>query len=253
MINLITAGRKNLKKIIKYLKKINPKFSKIKGVYYLIISKKMTEYMDKTDDYIRKNIGFEVDKGSFHKIRTQMLKEFSNIKGYIDLKKKYKKYIKLLKDIKINKPNNCLKVGIIGELYTVMEPFTTFNIEYELAKKGVEITRFTNVTYLLFQKKKKVKKYLKENKKIKYRMGADATDNIYFAKWLCENHFDGIIHVKSSFCTPEISSMGIINNICKEQDVPVNFYSFDANTSEVGIKTRLEAFYDVLEMRKNHD
>ena len=44
--------------------------------------------------------------------------------------------------------------------------------------------------------------------------------------------------------------MGVINKLCKEYDVPVSFYSFDANTSEVGFKTRLEAFYDMIEMRK---
>lgn len=253
MINLITAGKTDIKKIIKELKIIDCKFSKIKGIYYLLITKKMVEYMDIIDDYIRKNIGFEVDKGSFINLKNEMLEEFSNVKGYFYLKKIYKKYIKKFKMIKINKPKDCLKVGIIGELYTVMEPFANYNIEYELAKKGVEIIRFTNVTYLLFKKKKAVKKYLKENKLVKYRMGADATDNIYFAKWMSDNNFDGIIHIKSSFCTPEISSMGIINKICKEYDVPVNFYSFDANTSEVGIKTRLEAFYDVLEMRRNHD
>ena len=35
-----------------------------------------------------------------------------------------------------------------------------------------------------------------------------------------------------------------------EYDVPVIFFSFDALSSETGIKTRLEAFYDMLEMRK---
>ena len=253
MINLVTAGRTDIKKIIKYLKEIEPKFNKLKGLYYLLITKKIVEYMDIIDDYIRKNIGFEVNKNSFINLRDKMLNDFSNIKGYFNLKKTYKKYLKKFKTIPINKPKNPLKVGVIGELYTVMEPCTNYNIEYELAKKGVEITRFTNVTYLLFKKKKSVGKYLKEINNIKYRMGADALDNVYFTKWMCENKFDGIIHVKSSFCTPEVASMGIINKICHEYNVPVNFYSFSSNTSEVGIKTRIEAFYDMIEMRKNHE
>ena len=253
LINFVTAGKTDIKKIVKHLKQINPKFNKIKSLYYLLITKKMVEYMDIIDDYIRKNIGFEVNKNSFINLRDKMLIDFSNIKGYFSLKKTYKKYLKLFKEIPINKPNNPLKVGVIGELYTVMEPFANYNIEYELAKKGVEITRFTNVTYLLFKKKKKVKEYLKELDNIKYRMGADVLDNIYFTKWMCENKFDGIIHVKSSFCTPEIVSMGIINKICNKYDVPVNFYSFSSNTSEVGLKTRIEAFYDMIEMRKNNE
>ena len=81
-------------------------------------------------------------------------------------------------------------------------------------------------------------------------MGADAVDNIARAKYLGAEGYDGIIHIKSSFCTPEIGAMSIINKISDDYNIPVIFFSFDANTSEVGIKTRLEAFYDMLEMRK---
>ena len=65
-----------------------------------------------------------------------------------------------------------------------------------------------------------------------------------------EKSNDGIIHIKSSFCTPEIGSMSIINKICHEYDVPVMFFSFDANTSRVGLQTRLEAFNDMIKIRK---
>ena len=84
-------------------------------------------------------------------------------------------------------------------------------------------------------------------------MGADASDNIARALEMCKNNYDGIIHIKASFCTPEIGAMPIINKIAKEYSVPVIFFSFDSNTSEVGIKTRLEAFKDMLEMRKNNE
>jgi len=253
LINLISKGKANIKEIYKYAKKINPKFRIIRGLYYLMITKKMIKYMDAIDDYIRKNIGFEVINNSFLNLKKKMLIDFSNIHGYFQLKKIYKKYKDKFIKLEINKPCNCLKVGVIGELYTVMEPFANYNLEYELAKKGVEITRYTNATYLLFDKKKKAKKYLKKLKNIKYRMGADAMDNIYYTKYMCDNNYDGIIHIKSSFCTPEIASMGVINKICKENDIPVIFFSFDANTSEIGVKTRLEAFYDMLEMRKKDE
>ena len=132
-----------------------------------------------------------------------------------------------------------------------MEPFSNYFLEKELAQNHIEIKRFTNVHYLLFEKGRKIKNYLKYIRKyIKYQMGADAADNIARTKYLCEEGYDGIIHIKSSFCTPEIGAMPIINKIASEYEVPVLFFSFDSNTSETGIKTRLEAFYDMLEMRK---
>lgn len=250
-VNLISAGKTDIKKIYRELKKINPKLRIIRSLYYLLIAKNMVKYMDKVDDYIRHNIGFEKNKGEFERLNTKMLREFTEVKSLVHLYRIYRNYFKQIKEVEINKPNNRLKVGIIGELYTVMEPFANYYLERELANYNIEITRFTNVQYLLFEKGKKIKKYLKVAKDyIKYKMGADASDNIARTLQMCKEGYDGIIHIKSSFCTPEIGAMPIINKICDEYSVPVLFFSFDLSTSEVGIKTRLEAFYDMIEMRK---
>lgn len=253
LYNFVTKGKTDMIKIYKLIKKIDPKIKILKSLYYLFITTKMVKYMDRIDDYIRQNIGFEIEENLFLKTKRKMLKEFSEIKGYISLYLCYKKYLDKFKNIKINKPDNCLKVGIIGELYTLMEPFSNYYLETELAKFNIEVKRYTNVHYLLFEKSKKVKQYLKNTKYIKYRMGADAADNIARTKYLCENNYDGIIHIKSSFCTPEIGAMPIINKICKEYNTPVIFLSFDTNTSEVGVKTRIEAFYDMIEMRRKNE
>lgn len=252
-VNLVTKGKTDIKEIIKKLKKIDKKFNLFKASYYLLITIKMVRYMDKIDDYIRQNIGFEVKKGSFEKLKNEMLVSFSKTKNYRDLYKKYKYFYKKFKSLEIN-DNKKLKVGIIGELYTIMEPFANYELEYELAQYGISIKRYTNAYYLLFQKRKEVKKYLKSAKEyIKYKMGADAADNIGRCKWLCEHNYDGIIHIKSSFCTPEIGAMPIINKICNDYNVPVIYFTFDTNTSKVGMKTRCEAFYDMIEMRKNDE
>lgn len=251
LLNLVTNGKANAKRIYKMIKKIDKKFSIFKGLYYLYIAKNMVKYMDKVDDYIRKNVGFEVNKNSFDNLNKEMLDKFSKVSNPINLYILYKKYFKKFKKIKINKPKNCLKVGVIGELYTLMEPFSNYYLEKELASYNIEIKRFTNVNYLLFKNKKTIKKALRKSKKyMKYKMCADASSNIYWTKYLCDKKYDGIIHIKSSFCTPEIGSMPIIDKVASSYNVPIIYFSFDANTSEVGIKTRLEAFYDMIEMRR---
>ena len=252
VINLVTKGTTNLKRINALLKQIDPKYSKIKALYYSFITIKMVKYMDQIDEYIRENIGFELIEGSFESLKEEMLIAFSQIKTYRSLYKTYKKYLNKFKALKIHKPDNRLKIGIIGELYTIMEPFSNYYLEKSLAKHHIEIKRFTNVHYLLFEKAKKYQKYQKYSKDyFSYSMGADACDNIARCKYLCQHGYDGIIHIKSSFCTPEIGAMPIINKIAGKYNVPVLFFSFDAATSEVGIETRLEAFYDMLEMRKD--
>ena len=250
--NLVTKGHAEIKNIYKILKEINPNLKILKSLYYFFIVKKMVKYIDKIEDYIRLNSAYG-DTSKFNYYHDLMLEEFSNVKSMIDLNRKYIKYKKMIESIPINKSKKNIKIGVIGELYTLMENFANYDLEDILIKNKVEIKRFTNVTYLLFEKGRKVKKYLKRLKDVKYRLGADALDNVFYTHYLIKNHYDGIIHIKSSFCTPEIGSMGLINKICKENDMPVLFMSMDTNTSKVGFETRIEAFLDMIEMRKENE
>ena len=251
--NLVSKGRTDIKHIYKVIKEIEPNIKVIRGLYYLLITKNMVKHMDYIEDYIRRNKAYEINKGELDRVYNEMVDEFIKVDSLYKLNKIFKIYKKRIFNIKLNKPKNNIKIAIIGELFTLMEPFANYNIEDYLINMGVEVKRFTNVTYLLFEKKRKSKKYLKKLKNIKYKMGADAMDNIYYTKYLIDNKYDGIIHIKSTFCTPEIGSMSVINKMCEEHDMPVLFMSMDINTSKVGMETRLEAFYDMIEMRKNNE
>lgn len=245
IINLISGGNR-----ISYqeLKSYPLKIRKRKLLSSFWTTKKMVLYMDKIDDYIRKNRCYEKEKGSFDYLREQMLQEFSKTKGFLELRRTYHKYQKQFFNLPRKEKKKRIRVGLIGELYTLMEPNANEKIESFLNAYGFEVKRYTNVTYLLFQKKRKVKKYLRK-KLVKYRMGADALDNIYHAKELCEQGYDGIIHIKSSFCTPEIGAMPILEKIAGKYGVPILFLSMDLNSSNTGFLTRMEAFCDMLEMR----
>ena len=248
---LVDNDRVTAKSLYHTFKKIDSKIKFSKMIYYVPLTILMIYYMDKIDDYIRLNIGFEVDKNSFINLKKEMLDDFTKSSGYFSLIKKYFKYKKRFRKLKINKPDNCLKVGIIGELYTSMEPFSSYFLEKELASMNIEIKRFTNVSYLLYKKRLERKKNLRYIEKYcKYTIGADGMDNIYRAKYLIDQGYDGLIHIKPFGCTPEIGAIPIIGKVCQDGRMPIIYFSFDSQTSETGIKTRLEAFYDMLKIKK---
>ena len=251
--NLVENDCVTLKSSYKMFKKIDKNISLFKMLYYIPLTILMIRYMDNIDEYIRHRIGFEIEKNSFINLKKEMLLSFSKTVGYINLTKKYFYYKKKFKHVKINKPDNCLKIGIIGELYTNMEYFSNYYLEKELANMNIEIKRFTNLSYLLYKKKREKKKQLKYiNKYCKYTLGADGMDNVYRAKYLIDKNYNGIIHIKPSFCTPEIGAIPIINKVCNDYKMPIIYLSFDSLTNEAGIKTRLEAFYDMLKIRKDN-
>lgn len=251
LITIGTDDRFTLKSLLATCKKIGSKKNPFQIIYYALLTLLMIRYMDKIDNYIRLNIGFETEKNSFINLKKEMLKSFTNSTGYFSLTKNYFKYKRQFKKLEINKPKDCLKVGIIGELYTSMEPFSSYFLETELAKMHIEIKRFTCVSYLLYLKsfqKRKMHKYIK--KYCTYSLGADGMDNVYRAKYLIDKGYDGLIHIKPFGCTPEIGAMPIIRKVCSDHHMPIIYFSFDSQTSETGIKTRLEAFYDMLKIKK---
>ena len=249
--SLVNSDKFTVKYLYDTFKSINPKLSFIKFGYTILLTLLMINYMDNIDDYIRKNVGFEEEKNSFVNLNKKMLSSFTKCHTFTGLTITYWKYKRKFKKLRVNKPKNCMKVGIIGELYTSMEPHSSYFIEQELAKMNIEVKRFTNVTYLLIKKRHQTKKMLRYMKDyVKYPIGADGLDNIYRAKKLIDEGYDGLIHIKPFGCTPEIGAIPIIKKVCSDYKMPIIFFSFDTQTGEEGIKTRLEAFYDMLKMKE---
>jgi len=250
-ITLLDAKGVNVFTVYKKFKLINPKLRRINFTYHFLLTIKMIDILDKIEEKIRKKSAYEINKGEFNKIHSKMLLELKLIKSFKQLYKLNEKYNLILENVKTEKKSNQLRVGIVGELYTTMEQFSSFFLERELANMDIEVKRYTTATYLLFEKGKAEKKLLKSaNKYIKYALGADGTESVAHSKELCESGYDGIIHVKPFGCTPEVNAMPILQKISRDYNVPIIHFTFDMQTSETGVKTRLEAFYDMLKMKK---
>ncbi len=250
---LFSGDYLNFREVYRLFKKINPKLSLYTFIHNAIYTILFIWQMDKIDKIIRKNIGFEKKKKQHITLKKEMLKKFKSTNSILKLILYYWKYKHLFKKIPIDKPKDCLKVGIIGELYTAMEPFSSYFLEKELANMNIEIKRYTNLSYLLWQKIWLKKHMLRTTKKYcKYTLGADGLDNVYRTIKLINKKYDGIIHTKPFGCTPEVGAIPIIQKICQENNMPILFFSYDVENSNEGMKTRLEAFHDLLKVRREH-
>ena len=253
-VNFIKNNHVSIKEIYKFAKKLNKKLNYFTYFYYLLTTFLMIIIADKLNVYIRENIGFEVNKGSHEQVEKDFFIELSHAHSIIKLIKLYFKYKKSYKNIELNKPSNCLKVLIIGELYTIMEPNASCYIERNLAKMGVMVKRYTTLTYLLLVKKFKLPFHLRKSKSyLKYHLGADATESIAYSLKHIKEGYDGIIHLKSFGCTPEINAMPILAKISEDYHIPILYFSFDTEDNTEAVKTKLEAFTDMLKSNKYKD
>lgn len=249
-IKITSKHKIYLREVYGIFKGLNKNLSYSKFIKYGLTSIMMIEFMDKIDEYIRANIGFEVKKNSFLVLKRKMLRDFAKVSGPVSLFRCYLSYKRKFKQIRVNKIDT-IKIGIIGELYTEMEAFSNYNLERKLASYNVEIKRFTNLSYLLWKKALAVKMMLRKTKKYcKYTLGADGLDNVYRAIYLSNHNYDGVIHLKPFGCTPEIGAIPIIKRVCEDNSLPIIFFSLDSEFEDEGMNTRLEAFYDLLKFRR---
>ena len=249
-INLAEYDTGRLRDLFKAATDFNPhlKFRNVLRVLQEAV--KMTEYIDAvTADYYR-SCGFEAEKGSFKRAYEAFIADMYAANTKDDIERAYAKVRQAFAQIPISKPSQPLRVGIVGEFYTAMDPFSNFEVELKLAEMGVEIHRWMNLTnrFLHYPGEKNLNVRIREF--CTYEMGPTSTANIWSARDYAERGFDGIVHIKSANCTPEIDIMPVLQNISADYKVPVLYLTYDAQTSDVGLLTRLEAFYDMISMRK---
>ena len=251
-INLIKNNHISVIKMYKISKKLNKKLNIFLYAYYLIQGILIIIFMDKLDDYLRKNMGYEKEKNSFKIKEKKMHQEFFKEKlGITKIIKIYKKYYKEYRSIELEEKTR-IKILLIGELYSLMDLNSSNNLERSLIQEGIEIIRYTNLTYLLI-KKRFMKKMLlfKGRKYLKYALGADGTESVVHALEHAKKGVDGIIHIKSFSCVPEINAMPVLNQISEDYNVPILYLSFDGENNISNIDTKIEAFNDMIFNKKN--
>ena len=250
-INLIQDNHISLIKLYKEAKKLNKKLNIFKYIYYLLQTALIIITMDKLDKYLRENIGFEKIKGSFEE---QEKKYHNSLKQdklcIIKIIKIYNKYKKIYQEIELTN-NPPLKILLIGELYSLMDSEASNNLERNLAKQGIKVIRYTNLTYLLL-----IKKFMrpillfKGRKYLKYTLGADGTESIIHALDHCKEGIDGIIHIKSFGCVPELNAISTLSKISEDYQTPIIYLSFDGENNISNIDTKIEAFKDMIIAKK---
>lgn len=249
-VNMAEYTTGNRLDYLKALKVLNPKAKAVKMTKVGLEALKMMEHIDEIEELYYENLGFAKDRQKFKHAYNHFMYAMAHAKNKDDIESEYNKCMQVFNDMPIEKGQFPLKVGVIGEYFTVMDEFSNFKLEETLAEMGVEVHRWMNVSHrnLHYPGEKNLNARIKDY--VKYEMGPTSTANIWYAKDCAEKNFDGIIHVKSAGCTPEIDIMPVLSRIGHDYKIPVLFLTYDAQDGDAGLQTRIEAFYDMIEMRK---
>ncbi|HVJ48391.1 CoA protein activase [Desulfitobacterium sp.] len=153
-----------------------------------------------------------------------------------------------------------LKIGLVGEIYTLLEPFTSCDVEKELGNLGTYVDRSIYLSgwvgqHLfqgLAQGYRPLKPYYHLAKPyLKHFVGGHGIETVGSAVHYARQGYDGIIQLLPLGCMPEIVASSILPRIQEDYNLPIMTLTFDEHTGQGGIQTRLEAFVDLLERSRD--
>ena len=249
-LNLQAYQTGHVRDLARALKKVAPhmKYARFAKAGYDAL--RMLEHVDEINDLYYRSCGFADDRAAYGEAYRAFFRDMEAARDHSQIEEGYRRAAEALTTLPVTKPAEPLRVGIVGEYYTVMDPPSNLFLEQKLADMGVEVHRWMDLSST------QLKRYGGKNLRVgvrdlcRYEMGPTSTANVWCARRWAQDGFDGLIHVKSAACTPETDVMPLLQQVSAETHVPVLYLSFDTQTSDVGLMTRLEAFYDMIAMRK---
>ncbi len=211
------------------------------------------KFIDEMESRVRKLRAYEIDKGKSDRLLQDSLKKLSCVRSARGISLLRKETRKKFDTVRTDDGARPVRIGIVGELYVVMEPHANLDVERKLGRMGVEVIRPMSLSSLL---RYAVFPFLsrrisREGRDfIRYELGAHAAHSIGHTVEFAHTGVDGVIHLYPFTCMPEVSSRAILGNVARTLNIPVLHFSFSEQTGEAGVDTRLEAFVDMLERKR---
>lgn len=196
----------------------------------------------------------EIHRGETTRRLDKALEMIDQANNSSDIEDARREGLKHLEAMEIDTRRNPLKVGIIGEIYVVLEPAANHYLQIMLGEMGVETDRsiylssyarkntIVNLEGDIFQM---ARPYLNEAP-----IGGHGVNSIGETVLYAKHGFDGVVQLAPFACIPEIVAKSIIPSVSRDLDIPVLTMFIDEQTGKAGVETRLEAFVDLMEYKR---
>lgn len=214
----------------------------------------LVDELEKIVQYMRPR---EFVKGTADRIFTYSLMTIDQAKNNEELSDAYGLSKEKLLHIPHDNQKEVLKIGLVGEIYTLLDPFASQEIEKKLGYLGASVTRSIYISdwisdHLLiglFKKEGHRNFKMFASPFLNHTVGGHGQESIGAAVAFAREGFHGIVQLAPLTCMPEIVAHTIFPRVSEIMGVPVLTIYVDEQSGQEGINTRLEAFIDLLSSR----
>ncbi|MDR5659423.1 2-hydroxyacyl-CoA dehydratase [Serpentinicella sp. ANB-PHB4] len=223
----------------------------------LLLVYDMIKKLDILEKEVERIRAYEVKKGETTKTWEQIQLLFDKANTKKEIKEAFHKGQELLSNIKQTdvESDRKIRIGIVGEIYVVMEPSINMKMEELLGNLGAEVERSQylsnwisyNALPKFLRKGTHEKQILEKGEKyIPIEIGGHAKLTMGQIVDFSDRGFDGVIHLMPFGCLPELVSQSIVPKVTEELGIPVLTLSIDEQMGVANTLTRIEAFLDLV-------
>ena len=246
--------------ILEFYRRVS-KISNTRNIYKIGLSLKnaikVLKRLNDFEEMVLKIRPHEKYKGTVDDIMEDLISGLEKSQGSFSMVPKIEKATSDLKKVPLKRVD-VLKVGIVGEIYTVIEDFCNFDIGKKLNDMGVEVHKshtagewiMENLFYRSFGRSNEDNVRIAAEPYLKTFIGGHARETLGHSILYQDKGYDGVVQVLPFGCMPEIVAMSILPSIQEDKNIPILTLIIDEMTGEAGTLTRLEAFVDLLRNRK---
>jgi predicted nucleotide-binding protein (sugar kinase/HSP70/actin superfamily) len=201
----------------------------------------------------------EVNRGETDSVLQEAIRMIDLADSYTKLFRTMPQVKKMYGEVKIDRSFRPVTVGVLGEIFVVIEPFANLEVEKKLGemrvevKRGVWLSDWLNDRFRFRPFRRNQTKYATRLARghLNYPSGGESIETVGKTLLFQKKGVDGVLHIMPFACMPELVASTVINRISRDRDYPVLSMIFDEHVSEANIITRLEAFVDLLERKRN--
>ncbi|WZL73477.1 2-hydroxyacyl-CoA dehydratase [Clostridiaceae bacterium 35-E11] len=253
--------KRDYKTFLRNIKKLKGKHSWYKLFQYAKLVYHIAKDLDAWEIEIQTKRAYEINKGDCNKAWDHIQQIYENVYTETDLKEAAKQSRDLIGTIPIKDvaEGQKIRIGIVGEIYVVMESAVNMKMEEVLGGYGCEVRRGhylshwieDNMIPKIFSPSQEEAILKKGEKYIEIEIGGHAKQTMGHIVDYYDQGFDGVIHLMPFGCLPELVSQSIMPKLIDDLGIPVLTIALDEQTGIANNLTRIEAFLDVIKSTKN--
>lgn len=204
----------------------------------------------------------EAERGSVSKSLVQAQRWLDEARSFAAISEAGHAGLELLASAPCREDADPVRVGVIGEIFMVLESAVNMNCQETLGHLGAEVEQGVWLSG-----------WVRENvfpgpwrprgpgshavltrlaaPYVDHSVGGEGQINVGHAIELARRGFDGVVHLAPFTCMPEIVARTALDAVSRDYGIPVLTFFLDEHAGEAGMQTRLEAFVDLLRRRSS--